>query len=72
MTATDNGILLIRRCAIVAVVAIVFVAMFIRIRLADVPLERDEGEYAYTAQVLLKGYWPYENPSTYKYVFVPS
>ena len=68
MTAiADNGIMLTRRPAIVAVIAIILVTTFVRIRLADVPLERDEGEYAYTAQVLLKGYWPYENPSTYKY-----
>ena len=31
------------------------VVVYIRIRLLDVPLERDEGEYAYMGQLLLKG-----------------
>jgi hypothetical protein len=31
-----------------------FVA-FVRIRLMDVPLERDEGDYAYTEQLILQG-----------------
>jgi len=39
----------------------------IRIRLLDVPLERDEGEYAYGGQMLLQGFLPYEPPSLYKY-----
>jgi len=33
---------------------------FIRVRLLDVPLERDEGEYAYAGQLLLQGIPPYE------------
>lgn len=33
---------------------------FIRFRLLDVPLERDEGEYAYMAQLLLDGIPPYQ------------
>ncbi len=32
----------------------------IRIRLLDVPLERDEGEYAYAGQLLLQGVSPYQ------------
>ncbi len=67
MAATDNKITLVKVCAVAAIIGIVSAAVYIRIRLADVPLERDEGEYAYTGQALLKGYWPYENPSTYKY-----
>jgi hypothetical protein len=31
----------------------------VRVRLADVPLERDEGEYAYMGQLLLQGIPPY-------------
>jgi len=31
----------------------------VRIRLLDVPLERDEGDYAYTAQLMLQGIPPY-------------
>jgi len=33
---------------------------FIRIRLLEVPLERDEGEYAYAGQLILQGIPPYE------------
>ncbi len=40
---------------------IVFVGVaWVRFRLADVPLERDEGEYAYAAQLILQGIPPYE------------
>jgi len=39
--------------------AIVFVGA-IRVRLLPVPLERDEGEYAYGGQLLLQGIPPYE------------
>ncbi len=38
---------------------IVLVAAIIRIHLLDVPLERDEGEYAYTGQLILQGIPPY-------------
>lgn len=41
-------------------VALVFVGV-IRCRLLSVPLERDEGEYAYAAQLLLQGVPPYES-----------
>lgn len=37
-----------------------------RINLLDVPLERDEGEYAYAAQLLLGGIPPYEHMHTMK------
>jgi len=36
------------------------VAIFGRLRLLDIPLERDEGEYAYSAQLLLQGIPPYK------------
>jgi hypothetical protein len=51
-------------------VALALVA-FVRIRLKDVPLERDEGGFAYTAQLLLAGIPPYAHaydmrlPGTY-------
>jgi hypothetical protein len=35
------------------------VIVYVRIRLASMPLERDEGEYAYMAQLMLKGAPPY-------------
>ena len=38
---------------------LLFVA-FIRFRLLDLPLERDEGEYAYSGQLLLQGIPPYQ------------
>jgi hypothetical protein len=40
----------------------VFVLLFtayVRLRVADVPLERDEGEYAYAGQLILQGVPPY-------------
>jgi hypothetical protein len=33
--------------------------MALRVHLLDAPLERDEGEYAYTGQLILQGYLPY-------------
>jgi len=47
------GAWLIFACVVVAVV-------WARIRLAGLPLERDEGEYAYTGQLILRGIAPYE------------
>jgi hypothetical protein len=37
----------------------VLLAAAVRIRLLDVPLERDEGEYAYAGQLILEGVPPY-------------
>jgi len=50
---------------------IVVGALAIRFRLRDMPLERDEGEYAYAGQLLLQGAGPYQHlysvklPGTY-------
>ena len=44
---------------------IVFFAL-IRIRLRDIPLERDEGEFAYGGQLLLQGIPPYQFAYTMK------
>src|SRR5437899_12590729 len=41
------------------VVVLVVVALA-RLRLRDMPLERDEGEYAYAGQLILQGIPPYE------------
>jgi len=47
------------RWALLAVAAaIVFVAI-LRLRVADIPLERDEGEYAYAGRLILEGVPPY-------------
>ena len=42
------------------------VVVGVRIRLLNLPLERDEGEYAYIAQLLLKGIAPYAQAYTMK------
>jgi len=42
------------------VLAVLLFVGFIRMRLLDMPLERDEGEYAYTGQLILQGIPPYE------------
>src|SRR3954453_22268627 len=41
-------------------VVILGFAAFIRIRLLEMPLERDEGEYAYAGQLMLQGIPPYK------------
>jgi 4-amino-4-deoxy-L-arabinose transferase-like glycosyltransferase len=43
---------------IVLMIALAFAAI-VRLRLADLPLERDEGEYAYAGQLMLQGIPPY-------------
>jgi hypothetical protein len=44
---------------LVVLVVLLFVG-FIRVRLLEMPLERDEGEYAYAGQLILQGVPPYE------------
>src|SRR5579862_2967870 len=44
---------------LIVLAALVF-STAVRLRLADVPLERDEGEYAYAGQLILQGTPPYE------------
>jgi hypothetical protein len=44
-----------------ALILVLVFAAGIRWRLLDVPLERDEGEYAYGAQLILQGIPPYKN-----------
>ncbi|MCU0225142.1 MAG: glycosyltransferase family 39 protein [Acidobacteria bacterium] len=48
---------------LLVVVALVLVA---RVRLLDLPLERDEGEYAYAGQLLLQGVPPYAEADNMK------
>ncbi|HEX6333723.1 MAG TPA: glycosyltransferase family 39 protein [Flavisolibacter sp.] len=45
---------------LVATAILILVVSLIRIRLADVPLERDEGEYAYMGNLILEGLAPYK------------
>ncbi len=44
---------------VVVAIAVVF-AVFVRVRLSSMPIERDEGEFAYAGQLLLKGIAPYK------------
>ena len=46
--------------ALVAVFSTLLFVGYVRLRVADVPLERDEGEYAYAGQLILQGVPPYE------------
>ena len=48
------------------VLLIVVMVGAIRVRLLDLPLERDEGEYAYTGQLLLQGIPPFKLAYTMK------
>ncbi len=52
-------------CLGALLVAMVFFA-FVRARLRDVPLERDEGEFAYVGQLMLQGIPPYKIASNMK------
>lgn len=52
--------------AIVLILVLIFISV-IRLRLLDVPLERDEGEYAYFAQLILKGAAPYNDAYSMKF-----
>ncbi len=47
-------------------VLVLLVVVWVRIRLLDAPFERDEGEFAYMGQLLLKGIPPYVNAYTMK------
>jgi hypothetical protein len=48
------------------VLLVILAAALVRIRLLGVPLERDEGEYAYAGQLILQGIPPYQLASNMK------
>jgi 4-amino-4-deoxy-L-arabinose transferase-like glycosyltransferase len=48
-----------RWIALAGLIAIFLLIAFVRLRLASIPLERDEGEYAYAGQLILEGEPPY-------------
>src|SRR5437667_2082607 len=50
----------LRHAALLSVMAVVVLLAVIRLRVADLPLERDEGEYAYAGQLILQGIPPYQ------------
>jgi hypothetical protein len=58
-TFAETPVLSERACLILLGVVILFFSL-IRFRLRDIPLERDEGEYAYAGQLLLQGIPPYK------------
>ena len=45
---------------VLVVLAVLALVALVRLRVAAVPLERDEGEYAYAGQLILKGIPPYQ------------
>jgi len=50
-----------------ALAAIIAVSFVLRLQVVDVPLERDEGEYAYAAQLLLDGVPPFKEAYNMKF-----
>jgi hypothetical protein len=48
-----------RYVSLAVVVLVILLCSLVRLRLMSVPLERDEGEYAYAGQLILKGIPPY-------------
>jgi hypothetical protein len=46
---------------------ILLFVLFVRLRLLAFPLERDEGEYAYAGQLLLRGFPPYSHAYNMKF-----
>jgi 4-amino-4-deoxy-L-arabinose transferase-like glycosyltransferase len=48
------------RWAMAALVVTLLLVVVVRVRLLQIPLERDEGEYAYAGQLLLEGIPPYK------------
>ena len=48
------------RWDVVAMILVILLCAAIRWRLRDMPLERDEGEYAYAGQLILQGIPPYQ------------
>src|SRR5262249_51206752 len=56
-----------RRTELALMVIVLVGVALIRIRLLGVPLERDEGEYAYMGQLLLKGIPPFREAFNMKF-----
>src|SRR4051812_39857013 len=69
--ATVNLRSILRNRAWIIVGATILLVFAIRVRLRQMPLERDEGEYAYAGQLILQGVPPYKDaynmklPGTY-------
>ena len=56
-----------RHAALLLVVVVIALAALVRWRLIDMPLERDEGEYAYAGQLILQGVPPYQQAYNMKF-----
>src|SRR4051794_15460093 len=50
----------VQLCWCIVLAIVIAVVVFIRIHLLAIPLERDEGEYAYSGQLMLQGIPPYQ------------
>lgn len=61
-----SGTATARKWALLMLAVILAASILLRARLLAVPLERDEGEYAYTGQLILQGIPPYEQAYTMK------
>src|SRR3954453_3303452 len=59
-TKTAAKIFIPRWVTVSCLVVILGFAAFVRFRLPNIPLERDEGEYAYAGQLMLQGIPPYK------------
>ena len=55
----NNPQLAVPRWVCFLFLAVIILALAIRVRLLAVPVERDEGEYAYAGQLMLQGFPPY-------------
>lgn len=62
----DSALLSRSRWPLVILLIVVVLAAWLRVRMIDIPLERDEGEYAYAGQLILRGIAPYELAYTVK------
>jgi hypothetical protein len=59
-SVNNSAVFMPGRWAMVALAMTVLLVIVVRVRLLELPLERDEGEYAYAGQLLLEGIPPYK------------
>ena len=64
-SASESGFM-VKYLPYILLAMVLAVVLYVRIRLLQAPLERDEGEYAYMGQLLLRGIPPYVNAYTMK------
>ena len=66
MQSRDNNARRFSKSWLILALIILFVVI-VRVRLLDFPLERDEGEYAYTGQLMLQNIPPYSEAYNMKF-----